>query len=339
MEGRTRRGRPHLVVMALFDRVQLLDATGPLEVFASANDHGADYRLLTASCRGEDVRTTAGVRLAADTAIEEISGRIGTLIVPGRFDWRAAVADRELIAGISRLLPHSRRVASVCAGAFPLAATGALDGRRAATHWRLAAELARSFPAIDVDQDSIFVRDGRTITSAGVTSGIDLALSLVEEDFGPEVARAAAKYLVVFMARPGGQSQFSVRQTARQPRHSTLRAALDAITADPAGDHDLDTLARRTGVSVRQLTRLFRAELGTTATHFVEHTRIEAAQTLLESGTDALDVVARRSGFGSEETLRRAFQRRLGVTPGAYRARFRTTHTAHTVERPPDAGD
>lgn len=333
MEGRTGRGCPHLVVIVLFDRVQLLDVTGPLEVYASANDYGADYRLLTASCRGREVQTTAGAKLAADMALEDVSGRVGTLIVPGRFDWRAAVADRELITGISRLLRPSRRVASVCAGAFPLAATGALDGRRAATHWCLAADLAENFPAIDVDRDSIFVRDGKTVTSAGVSSGIDLTLSLVEEDFGPEVARAAAKYLVVFMARPGGQSQFSVRQGARQPRHETLRAALDAVTADPTGDHSLEALAHRTGVSVRQLTRLFRTELGTTATHFVEQIRIEAAQALLESGADPLDVVARRSGFGSEETLRRAFQRRLGVSPGAYRARFRTTRTAHTVER------
>jgi transcriptional regulator GlxA family with amidase domain len=325
------RQPPHLVVMALFDGVQLLDVTGPLEVYAAANDHGARYQLLTASLGGRDVRTTAGVRLAADAALEEVSGRIGTLIVPGRFDWRAAVSDVELIASINRLAHLSRRVASVCAGAFPLAATGMLDGRRAATHWSLAMDLAENFPKIDVDRESIFVRDGDVVTSAGVTSGIDLALSLVEEDFGPDVARAAAKYLVVFMARPGGQSQFSVRLRARQSRNQVVRTVLDAVTADPAGDHSLDAVARRVGVSVRQLTRLFRAEFGTTVTRFVEQTRLEAAQALLESGTDPLDVVARRSGFGSEETLRRAFQRELGVTPGTYRARFRTTHTAQSV--------
>lgn len=319
---------PHLVVTVLFDGVQLLDVTGPLEVYAAANDHGAAYRLLTVSLGGRDVCATAGVRLTADAVLEEVSGRIGTLIVPGRFDWRAAVSDVDLIAGINRLANLSRRVASVCAGAFPLAATGMLDGRRAATHWALAPDLAEHFPKIDVDRDSIFVRDGKVVTSAGVTSGIDLALSLVEEDFGPDVARAAAKYLVVFMARPGGQSQFSVRLGARQPRNQIVRTVLDAVTAHPAGDHSLDAVARRAGVSVRQLTRLFRAEFGGTVTRFVERTRVEAAQALLESGTDPLDVVARRSGFGSEETLRRAFQRELGVAPGAYRARFRTTHTA-----------
>ncbi|MEU1415218.1 GlxA family transcriptional regulator [Streptomyces sp. NPDC005731] len=332
MDGRSRpHRRPHLVVMVLFDCVQLLDVTGPLEVFAAANDQGACYRLLTASCGGREVVTTAGARLAADTVLEEFTGTIDTLIIPGRSDWRRAVSDTPLIAGISRLAGFSRRVASVCAGAFPLAATGLLDGRRAATHWCLAGELAEYFPHVQVDADSIFVRDGKVISSAGVTSGIDLALSLVEEDFGPKVARAAAKYLVVFMARPGGQSQFSARQAARQPRHQTVRQVLDDVTADPTADHGLEAVAGRVGVSVRQLTRLFRAEAGMTVTRFVEQIRLEAAQGLLESGTDPLDVVARRSGFGSEETLRRAFQREHGITPGAYRARFRTTLTARSV--------
>ncbi|MGW1710588.1 GlxA family transcriptional regulator [Streptomyces sp. NPDC002206] len=331
MDGRSGLSRPHLVVMVLFDCVQLLDVTGPLEVFAAANDQGARYRLLTASCDGQEVVTTAGARLAADVALEEFTGTIDTLIIPGRSDWRAAVSDASLIAGISRLAGFSRRVASVCAGAFPLAATGLLDGRRAATHWCLAGDLARYFPCIQVDPDSIFVRDGHLISSAGVTSGIDLALSLVEEDFGPQVARAAAKYLVVFMARSGGQSQFSVRQAARQPRHQVVRQVMDDVTADPAADHSLQTVAGRAGVSVRQLTRLFRAETGMTVIRFVEQIRIEAAQGLLESGTDPLDVVARRSGFGSEETLRRAFQRERGVAPGTYRARFRTTFTAHSA--------
>jgi transcriptional regulator GlxA family with amidase domain len=331
MDGRSGRSRPHLVVMVLFDCVQLLDVTGPLEVFAAANDQGARYRLLTASCGGREVVTTAGARLAADVVLEEVTGTVGTLIIPGRSDWRTAVSDASLIAGISRLAGLSRRVASVCAGAFPLAATGLLDGRRAATHWRLAGELAENFPHVQVDADSIFVRAGHLISSAGVTSGIDLALSLVEEDFGPQVARAAAKYLVVFMARPGGQSQFSVRQAARQPRHQVVRQVMDDVTADPAADLSLEAVAGRVGVSVRQLTRLFRAETGMTVTCFVEQIRLEAAQGLLESGTDPLDVVARRSGFGSEETLRRAFQRERGITPGTYRARFRTTFTAHSA--------
>jgi len=311
--------------MVLLDEVQTLDVTGPLDVFAAANDNGACYRLLTASPGGRDVRTTAGVRLAADAAMEDLNGPIDTLIVPGRSDWRSVVRESGLLAGIARLATVSGRVASVCSGAFSLAAAGLLDGRRAATHWRLAAELAHHYPEVEVDRDAIFVRDGGVITSAGVTAGIDLALSLVEEDFGVDVARATARYLVVFMARAGGQSQFSVRLNAGTPRSPVVRAVLDAVTADPGGVHSRDALAARAGVSVRHLTRLFRTELGTTAAHFVERTRVEAATGLLESGTDTLEVVARRSGFGSEETMRRAFKRALGIAPSTYRARYRTT--------------
>jgi transcriptional regulator GlxA family with amidase domain len=317
--------RPHTVVMVLLEQVQTLDAIGPLDVFATANDNGARYRLCTASPGGREVRTTAGVRLTADVALEDLTGPIDTLIVPGRCDWRAAVRDAALMRGITRLSRTSRRIASVCSGAFSLAATGILDGRRAATHWGLVDDLAREFPKVEVDRDSIFVRDGNVVTSAGVTAGIDLALSLVEEDFGPEVARATAKYLVVFMARPGGQSQFSVRLDSAPPRNPVVRTILDAVTADPGGDHTRDTLAARAGVSVRHLTRLFRTELGTTATRFVARTRVEAATGLLECGTDTLEVVARRSGFGSEETMRRAFKRELGIAPSTYRARYRTT--------------
>jgi transcriptional regulator GlxA family with amidase domain len=316
---------PHLVVMILFDQVQLLDVTGPLDVYATANDNGARYRCLTASPGGRDVRTSAGLSLTADAAIEEFDEQIGTLIVPGRIDWRAAVSDLDLISDITRLSQRSHRVASVCAGAFSLAAAGMLDGRRAATHWRLTPELEENFPTIEVDRDAIFVRDGKVITSAGVTSGIDLTLSLVEEDFGPDVARAAAKYLVVFMARPGGQSQFSARLDTRSSQHDLVRTVLDAVTADPRADHSREAIAARTGVSVRHLTRLFRTELGTTVARFVDQVRVEAAKILLETGDETLDVIARRSGFGSAETMRRTFHRDLGVTPSVYRARFRST--------------
>jgi transcriptional regulator GlxA family with amidase domain len=185
--------------------------------------------------------------------------------------------------------------------------------------------LEQNFPKVTVDRDSIFVRDGKVITSAGITSGIDLTLSLVEEDFGPDAARAAAKDLVVFMARPGGQSQFSVRMDARSPQNDMVRTVLDAVTADPKADHSREAIAARAGVSVRHLTRLFRTELGTTVARFVEQVRVEAAKGFLETGTETLDLIARRSGFGSEETMRRAFRRELGISPSVYRARFRTT--------------
>ncbi|WP_405670198.1 DJ-1/PfpI family protein [Streptomyces sp. NBC_01527] len=311
--------------MVVFDGVQLLDVTGPLEVYAAANEYGGNYRIRTASVDGEPVTATAGVRLVPDLALPEVDFPVDTFMVPGRPDWWAAISDTALIDCIAHLAGRSATVAAICAGAFPLAATGLLDGRRAATHWRLAADLAARYRGIDVDCDAIFVRDGRFITSAGITAGIDLTLSLVEADLGADIARATAKHLVVFMARPGGQSQFSVRQSAKYGTDSVLRQVLDSVTADPRGDHTLAAMAARAGVSERHLTRLFRAETGMTAAQFVEQIRLEAAQALLESGSDPLDTVARRSGFGSVETMRRTFQRVLGVTPGCYRDRFRTT--------------
>ncbi|MFS4092585.1 GlxA family transcriptional regulator [Streptomyces sp. AF1A] len=315
--------RTHTVVMVLFDGVAALDVTGPLDAWAAANQYGGRYRIVTVSPGGKEVRTTSGLGLTADLPLEEFTGRVGTLVVPGRPDWWAAVSDRGLVGHLARLARSARRVSAVCAGAFPLAATGLLDGRRAVTHWQLLDDLATRYPAVRVDREPIFVRDGRYITSAGVTSGIDMTLSLVEEDLGPEAARAVARFLVVFMARPGGQSQFSVRMQARYRRSAAVRTVLDAVTAEPGADHSLSALAARAGISVRHLTRLIRKEADTTVTRFVEQIRMEAARGLLESGTDPLDLVARRSGFGSPETMRRAFVRELGTTPGAYRDRFR----------------
>ncbi|MFE0511637.1 GlxA family transcriptional regulator [Streptomyces sp. NPDC058964] len=320
----------HTVAMVLYDGVAALDVTGPLDVWAAANQYGGQYRIVTVSPGGKEVRTTSGLGLTADMPLEEFTGSVGTLVVPGRPDWWAAVSDCDLIGHLARLAGSARRVSAVCAGAFPLAATGLLDGRRTVTHWQLVDDLATHYPAVRVDRESIFVRDGRYITSAGVTSGIDMTLSLVEEDLGPEAARAVARFLVVFMARPGGQSQFSVRMQARYRRSAVVRTVLDAVTAEPGADHSLSALAARVGVSVRHLTRLVRKEADTTVTRFVEQIRIEAARALLESGTDPLDVVARRSGFGSAETLRRAFVRELDVTPGAYRARFHTSRPANS---------
>ncbi|WP_179166745.1 GlxA family transcriptional regulator [Streptomyces sp. CB03238] len=314
----------HVIAVLLHEGVQLLDVAGPVDVFAAANEHGGRYVLRTATVTGGPVRTSAGVTLAVDCAVADLPP-LGTLIVPGAPDWRPAVLDRELQGALKHLATAAGRTAAVCAGAFPLAATGLLDGRRAATHWELAEALARRFPRVSVDADSLFVRDGNLYTSAGVTAGIDLALALVEEDLGADAARAVARHLVVFLARPGGQSQFSARSRVRQPRTPLLRTVLDAVTAEPGGDHTLESLARRVGVSARHLTRLFRAEAGTTPARFVEQVRLEAATTLLVTGGDPLDAVARHAGFGSPETLRRVFQRELGVTPGAYRERFRTS--------------
>lgn len=314
---------PRTVLVVLYDGVRLLDVTGPLEVFAVANEHGADYRLLLASPGGADIRANTASRLGADLDLAAADAHGATLLVPGGPDWARTISDADFLGHIRRLSAQARRTASVCGGAFVLAAAGLLDGRRATTHWDLADALARRFPAVQVDADAIFVRDGPVYTSAGVTSGIDLALSLVEEDLGVEIARLVAKYLVVFLQRPGGQSQFSARERAGRPRTEGLRRLLDTVVADPAGEHSLAELAARAGMSGRHLTRLFREELDTTPAHYVERVRVEAARHHLENTADHLDVVARRAGFGSAETLRRAFHRETGVTPGSYRARFR----------------
>ncbi|REH54117.1 transcriptional regulator GlxA family with amidase domain [Kutzneria buriramensis] len=313
-----------MVVLA-FDGVQLLDVAGPVDVLNTANEQGADYQVLIASLTGDAVRTSAGVRIAADVALADVPRKVGTVFVPGTPDWLRAIADRPLTDAVRDLADRAERVAGVCAGTFPLAEAGLLDGRKVATHWALADVLARRYPLVTVEPDPLFVRDGKIITSAGITAGIDLTVSLVEDDHGADLARAVARHLVVFMARPGGQSQFSARLGPRNPRSEAVRQVMDAIVADPAGPHRLEDLAAMANLSGRHLTRLFTAEIGSTPAEFVDSVRVEAARALLEGGSDAVDLVARRVGLGSAESLRRLFLRTLAVTPSAYRARFRTS--------------
>jgi transcriptional regulator GlxA family with amidase domain len=316
---------PHLVVVMVYDGIQMLDVTGPVDAFTSANALGAQYRVMHASVTGADVIASSGVRLGVDTAAHLVSDRIGTLLVPGAPDWQASITNQELVATIHELAQHSRRTVSICAGAFPLAASGLLNGRRAATHWKLARQLAARFPEVSVDAAAIFVTDGAYTTSAGVTAGIDLTLSLIERDHGPALALDVARDLVVFMARPGDQSQFSVRLEALPTNNSVVRDVMNTITADPQHNHTLGSLAASAGVSSRHLSRLFLAETGHTPQHFVDRTRLEAACAILTSTQESLEHVAERTGVGSSESLRRLFQRELGLTPGAYRKRFKTT--------------
>jgi len=317
---------PHDVVALLYDGVQMLDVTGPIDAFASANALGANYRITHASISGADVVASSGARHGADMGVDDLPARIGTLLVPGTPNWQASITDTALVDAIRKLAERSRRIVSICAGAFPLAATGLLDGRRAATHWKLARQLAARFPAVAVDSAALFVTDGNYVTSAGVTAGIDLSLSLIEEDHGPALARDVARDLVVFMARPGDQSQFSVRLEAPPARNSVVRIVMDAVTSDPAHNHTLSSLAATAGISGRQLSRLFLAETGHTPQHFIDHTRLEAACAMLTSGHASIDEVAERTGMGSGDSLRRLFHRELGITPSAYRSRFRAAH-------------
>ncbi|MCW3048335.1 MAG: AraC family transcriptional regulator [Solirubrobacterales bacterium] len=244
--------------------MQLLDVTGPIEVFEAARRLGAHYRVLVASPDGNDIVAGSRTRVGADCAFAELPRRIDTLVVPGAPDWRATGADAQLVSTVAGAARRSRRTASVCAGAFVPAAAGLLDGRRATTHWELAADLARAYPQITLDADAIFVADGPIHTSAGITAGIDLCLALVEADHGAALARDVARHLVVFMQRPGGQAQFSVRLDLATTTESPLRRVLDDIVHDPTADHSLKALSDRAGFSVRHLTRVFQRELGVT---------------------------------------------------------------------------
>ncbi|MEW2447053.1 GlxA family transcriptional regulator [Streptomyces parvulus] len=324
MGGVAHPGGRDVVVIVAFDQVQLLDVAGPLEVFTTANRSGARYDVRVVSPDGHDPVTSCGMRIGVDASLEDLPENPHTLVVPGRRDWQRATADAGLISLVASLATRTRRVTSVCAGAFVLARTGVLDGRRATTHWELASQLASAHPEVRVEPDLVFVRDEHLVTSAGVTAGIDMALALVEEDHGADVARDVARQLVVFMARPGGQSQFSVRMTPPS-RHPLVRRLMDEVTADPSIPSGIDALAAGVGISTRHLNRLFRQETGMAPGQYVDAVRLEAAKALLSSGTATVDEVARQAGFGSPESMRRLFQKAFGVSPTVYRARFRST--------------
>jgi transcriptional regulator GlxA family with amidase domain len=310
------------MVIVVFDDVTMLDVAGAGEVFAEANRFGADYRLKIASVDGRDVTTSIGTRLGVTDALSSIESA-DTVMVAGSDDLPRRGIDPELVDAIKSIAGRTRRLASICTGSFVLAHAGLLNGRRATTHWHDARLFARAFPDITVEPDAIFVRDGDVFTSAGVSSGIDLALALVEMDHGTELVRDVARWLVVYLKRAGGQSQFSVLVEADPPPQSALRKVTPAIAADPAANHDVKTLAARASLSTRQLTRLFQSELGTTPARYVEMVRIDAARAALDAGR-TVGETARVAGFGSTESLRRVFVDHLGVSPKAYRERFRT---------------
>lgn len=311
------------MVLVTFPGMTLLDVAGPTEVFQTANQLGAPepYELVVVSSTGGAVAASSGLTLDA-VPIESVRGGVDTLVAVGGTGVRAAARDPSLVAGVQRLASQSRRVTSVCTGTFLLAEAGLLGGRRVTTHWGRAAALARRFPSLDIDPDRIFIRDGDVWTSAGVTAGIDLALALVEDDHGPDLAREVARWLVVFVQRPGGQGQFSSHVAVPAPRRNEVKQVLETIAADPSADLSVAALARGAGLSERHLARMFRAETGTTVGDHVEAVRVETARRLLEDGGSRLGQVARRCGFGTVETFHRAFKRRTGITPGEHRARF-----------------
>jgi transcriptional regulator GlxA family with amidase domain len=316
----------HQVAFLVFDGVTLLDVSGPLEVLNQARRLGHGYDPLLVSPSGGDVVTASGPVLARTTAAAE-AGPVDTLVVAGADLLAERAPDEKLLSAAASLASRAARVASVCSGAFVLAALGFLDGRRATTHWRHAAAFARRHPRVRVEPDALHIRDGRYLTSAGISAGIDLALALVEGDHGAHVAREAARELVVFMQRPGGQSQFSAALQTPPARSDLLATLVASVLADPAADHSLPAMAASAAVSPRHLTRLFHQELGTTPARWVEQVRLDRARQLLLDG-HSVTSAARHSGLGSDETLRRAFARHLGTTPTEYRGRFTTTRPA-----------
>ncbi|BAX91446.1 GlxA family transcriptional regulator [Mycobacterium shigaense] len=313
-----------VVVVVVFDGVTLLDVAGAAEVFVEANRFGADYQLKIASVDGSDVTSSIGARLGVTAALSSIDSA-DTVLVAGSDELPARPIDPALVGAVRSVAARTRRMASICTGSFVLAQAGLLSGRRATTHWHDTRLLARAFRDVTVEPDAIFVRDGDVFTSAGISSGIDLALALVEMDYGTELVRDVARWLVVYLKRAGGQSQFSVLVEADPPPQSPLRAVTDAIAADPAGDHSVKRLAARASLSTRQLTRLFQSELGMSPARYVELVRIDFARGALESGRSVTET-ASMAGFGSTETLRRVFVNHLGISPKAYRGRFRTAY-------------
>ena len=313
------------VVIVAFPRVQTLDVHGPAEVFSTATQLSRrdGYAVEVVAPRPGPLPTSS-VALYPDRTIERCRGPIDTLLVAGGMGVLAASEDAGLIEWLTAAAARSRRVASVCTGAFLLARAGLLDGRRATTHWASCAELARRHPEVEVESDPIFVRDGDVITSAGVTAGMDLALALVEEDLGREVALETARWLVLFVKRPGGQAQFSSQLAAQMADRAPLRELQQWLPDHLEEDLSVPALARRACMSERNFARAFREETGMTPAAYVEVARVESARIALETGTMPVEAIARQAGFGTVETMRRAFRRRLGISPNAYRGRFRS---------------
>jgi transcriptional regulator GlxA family with amidase domain len=314
------------VVIVAFPRVQTLDVLGPAEVFTTATRlaGGKDgYEVEVVAAEPGPLRTSS-VGLHPDRTIDECRGRIDTLLVAGGRGVDDAAGDERLVAWLAGAAKRSRRVTSVCTGAFLLARAGLLDGRRATTHWASCRKLARRHPEVHVEPDPIFVRDGNVITSAGVTAGMDLALALVEEDLGRKAALDTARWLVLFLKRPGGQAQFSAQLAAQVAEREPLREVQEWLPDHLGEDLSVPALARRACMSERNFARAFRDETGMTPAAYVETARIESARIALETGDLPVETIARQAGFGTVETMRRAFRRRIGVSPAGYRGRFRS---------------
>ncbi len=318
--------QPRRVVILAFPDVHPLDVVGPAEVFAAAaafEPGSYEVEVVAESARPLTMPGSGfGLVPAATTA--ECAGPIDTLLVAGGFGVAKEVENEELVEWIRLAARRSRRVTSVCSGSILLAQAGLLDGRRATSHWSACAEMADTFPQVDVDPDPIFVRDGEVWTSAGVSTGMDLALALVAEDRGEELALEVARWLVLFLRRPGGQAQFSAHLSGRPARQPQMRDLQAWIADNLDADLRVEALAEQAGMSPRSLARAFRRETGHTPAAYVEALRVERARHRLEQGAESIESIAGSCGFGTPETMRRTFARTLRISPSEYRARFRS---------------
>ncbi len=319
------------VVVVAMPCTEVVDVAGILDIFYAVNERtdrtgafDAGYAVEVVS-PVETVSTWPGLRLVADRSYRAVRGSIDTVIVTGIDEPDDAKRDPELVRWLARMAPRTRRMVGLCTGSFVLAEAGLLDGRSATTHWAYCDELTRRFPGVKVQPDPIYVRDGGVYTSAGATAGLDLVLALVEEDLGRRVALTVAQWMVVFLKRPGGQSQFSVQLSTQMADRQPLRDMQAWVLDNPAADLSVEALARRVNMSPRNFFRVFVREVGMTPGRFVERVRVEAARRLLEETSRGVPDVATASGFGSQEAMRLAFRRALGVSPKGYRSRFCTT--------------
>ena len=317
------------VAIVAFTGVEILDLTGPMEVFAFANivaklsglSSEPIYSIEVLASQSGPITASCGLQIIANKAYSDVHDGIDTLLIAGTIDVDYLLSDPALQDWVRIMAPRVRRLAAICTGAFLLAKSGLLDGLRATSHWFFCERLARDYPTVTVESDRIFVREGSISTSGGVTSGIDLALSLVEEDWGAELALQVARFLVVFLKRPGGQSQFSAYLTseAHRPELKDLQAWIMEHLTD---DLRVESLAARLCMSSRNFARFFLAETGMTPAKFVEMARIDAARHYLESTKLSIEMVADKAGFADPERMRRAFIRQLSVNPQGYRDRF-----------------
>lgn len=325
--------RTRSIAAVIYPGVVPLDVCGPLDVFRFADialhrlgkiDHPA-YQLEVIATQSGPITTNTGMRIMADRAYQEIDGMLDTLIVPGCVDPIRALSERALIDWLRGTATRTRRVASICTGAFLLAASGVLDGRRVTTHWLYSEQLARTYPSIRVEPDSIFIRDGPVYSSGGITAGIDLALALVEEDYGSEIARFVARTMVMFLRRPGGQSQFSTYLSSEASNRHDIRELQAWVSSHPGDDLSIEALAERVAMSPRNFARTFLQETRLTPAKFVERVRLEATRCKLEQTSLPVEAIAEQCGFGNAGRMRRTFQRMLQVSPQDYRARFRSS--------------